>query len=137
MSSQHNKARVLDMIERVMNGHDIDALDDFTSSEYVFAGGSGFVETFPDLRADVRWIVAEDDMVVVFLDVDGTQHGPWLYVEQPTGRRVTTSLMLAFRFDEDGQIVDTWLGSNFVDMFAQLGWGFAPVGETVPDRAAR
>jgi hypothetical protein len=41
---------------------------------------------------------------------------------------------LAFRFDEDAQIVDQWLGSNFVEMFVQLGWGFAPVGEVVPER---
>jgi hypothetical protein len=39
--------------------------------------------------------------------------------------------MLAFRFDEGGQIVDQWLGSNFVEMLAQLGGGFAPVGEPV------
>jgi hypothetical protein len=31
--------------------------------------------------------------------------------------------MLAFRFDDDGQIVDQWLGSNFIEMLAQLGWG--------------
>jgi len=35
-------------------------------------------------------------------------------------------MMLAFRFDADGQIVDQWLGANFVEMMAQLGWGFAP-----------
>ena len=34
----------------------------------------------------------------------------------------------------DGQIVDQWLGSNFVEMFSQLGWGLAPVGEVVPER---
>ena len=51
-----------------------------------------------------------------------------MVVREPTGQRVETSLMLAFRFDDDGQIVDQWLGSNFVEMLAQLGWGFAPVG---------
>ena len=77
----------------------------------------------------MKWVVAEGDMVVVFHHVRGTQQGPWLFVEQPTGRHVETSFMLAFRFDDDGQIVDQWLGSNFVEMLAQLGWGFAPVGE--------
>lgn len=74
----------------------------------------------------MRWIVAEGDMTVVFHDVRGTQQGPWLFVQEPTGRRVETSFMLAFQFDADGQIVDQWLGSNFVEMLAQLGWGFAP-----------
>ncbi len=35
--------------------------------------------------------------------------------------------MLAFCFDDHGQIVDQWLGSHFVEMFAQLGWGYAPL----------
>ena len=67
-------------------------------------------------------------MTVTFFSLRGTQHGPWLFVREPTGQRVETSLMLAFRFDDNGQIVDYWLGSNFVEMLAQLGWGFAPVG---------
>jgi hypothetical protein len=93
---------------------------------------TGLLRAFPDLEGEVRWIVAEGDMAVVFHDVRGTQQGPWLFVQGPTGRRVETSFMLAFRFDDDGQIVDQWLGSNFVEMFAQLGWGFAPVGAVVP-----
>lgn len=68
--------------------------------------------------------------MVAFHSIYGTQQGPWLFVGKPTGRPVATSFMLAFRFDDDGQIVDQWLGSNFIEMFAQLGWGFAPIGET-------
>ena len=34
--------------------------------------------------------------------------------------------MLGFHFDVDGQITDQWLGSNFIQMLTQLGWGFAP-----------
>lgn len=129
MSAERNKARVLDLIERVTNGHDLEALEEFTSNPAVLASGRGLLRAFPDLRADVQWVVAEGDMVVVFHHVRGTQQGPWLFVEQPTERRVESSFMLAFRFDDGGQIVDQWLGSNFVEMLTQLGWGFAPVGE--------
>ena len=115
-------------------GHDVPALGEFTSNPAVQGAGAGLVGAFPDLRADVRWIVAEEDLVVAFIDMRGTQQGPWLFVQAPTNRPVTTSLMLAFRFDGDGQIVDQWLGSNFVEMFSQLGWGLAPVGEVVPER---
>jgi predicted ester cyclase len=132
MSSEANKARALDLIDRVINEHDVDALAEFTSNPAVLASGRGLVTAFPDLQVQVQWVVAEGDMVVVFHDVRGTQQGPWLFVQEPTGRHVETSFMLAFRFDGDGQIVDQWLGSNFVEMFAQLGWGFAPVGENVP-----
>ncbi len=30
---------------------------------------------------------------------------------------------------DGGQIIDQWVGSNAVEMLAQMGWGFAPVGE--------
>jgi predicted ester cyclase len=122
---------VLDLIERVTNGHDLEALEEFTSDPAVLAFGRGLLRAFPDLRAEVKWVVAEGHMVVVFHHVRGTQQGPWLFVEHPTERHVETSSMLAFRFDEGGQIVDQWLGSNFVEMLAQLGGGFAPVGEPV------
>jgi predicted ester cyclase len=134
MSTERNKARALDLIDRVLNGHDLGALDEHTSNPAVVASATGLVRAFPDLEADVRWVVAEGDMVVVFHGVRGSQQGPWLFVQEPTSRRVETAFMLAFRFDEDGQIVDQWLGSNFVEMFTQLGWGFAPVGEVVPER---
>ncbi len=135
MSADRNKARVLELVERVMNRHDLEALDEFTSNPAVVGSGSSVVRAFPDLEADVRWIVAEGDMAVVFFDFRGTQQGPWLFVQEPTGRRVETSLMLAFRFDDDGQIVDQWLGSNFVEMLAQLGWGFAPREKIRPESA--
>jgi hypothetical protein len=110
------------------------ALDEFTSNPAVVTSGTERVHAFPDLEADVRWSVAEGDMVVVFCEVRGSQHGPWLFVQETTSRRVETAFMLAFRFDADGRTVDQWLGSNFVEMFVQLGWGFAPVGEVVPQR---
>jgi predicted ester cyclase len=134
MFTERNKARALELFDRVLNGHDHAALNEFTSNPAVQGSGVALVRAFPDLEAEVRWVVAEGDMVVVFFGARGTQQGPWLFVQEPTARRVETSFMLAFRFADDGQIVDQWLGSNFVEMFAQLGWGLAPVGEVVPDR---
>ena len=128
MAAERNKARVLELIDRVTNGHDLTALEEFTSNPAVVGFARGLLQAFPDLRADVRWIVAEDDMVVVFHDVRGTQAGPWLFVREQSGRPVQTSFMLAFKFDDAGQVIDQWLGSTFVEMLAQLGWGFAPLG---------
>jgi hypothetical protein len=83
MAAERNKARVLELIDRVTNGHDLTALEEFTSNPAVVGSARGLLQAFPDLRADVRWIVAEDDMVVVFHDVRGTQAGPWLFVREP------------------------------------------------------
>jgi predicted ester cyclase len=126
-----NRARVLELVDRVINGHDPEAVKEFTSNPAVIGSASGLLTGFPDLAVTIKWIVAEGDMVVFFFELRGTHRGPLFLVQQPTGNRVETSFLLAFRFDEDGQILDQWLGSNFVDMLAQLGWGFAPVGEIV------
>ena len=131
VTTDRNKERVHELIDRVLNGHDLAALDEFTSNPAVQGSGAALVRGFPDLRAEIRWMVADADMVVVFFDASGTQQGPWLFVQDPTARPIATSLMLAFRFDDAGQIVDQWLGSNFVEILAQLGWGFAPVGQLV------
>jgi SnoaL-like polyketide cyclase len=132
MTPVQNKARALELLERVMNQHDVDALGEYTSNPAVIAAGTGLVQSFPDLESSVRWAVADDDLVAVFHDVRGTQLGPWLFIREPTRRRMETSFVITFRFDDDGQILDSWLGSNFVQMLTQLGWGFAPVGEPVP-----
>ncbi len=129
VSAERNKSRVLDLIERVMNRHDAEALAEFTSNPAVLGSGRGMLKAFPDLEAHVRWVVAENDMVVAFYSTRGTQRGPWLFIQEPTGSVVETAFLLAFRFDDDGQIIDQWLGSNFVEMLVQLGWGFAPIGQ--------
>jgi predicted ester cyclase len=130
VSTERNKARALELVDRVLNGHDLAALTEFTSNPAVIGSATGLLTAFPDLAVDVEWIVAEGDMVVFFHSMTGTHRGPWLFVQQPTDRTVRTALQLAFRFDDDGQIIDQWLGSNFVEMLAQVGWGFAPVGAT-------
>lgn len=133
MSSERNKARALELFERVLNGHDLEALHDFSSNPAVVGSATGLLRAFPDLVAVVGWIVAEGDITVAFVHVRGTHQGPWLFVQEPTGRRVETSFMLAFRFDDDGQIVDQWLGSNFIEILTQVGWGFAPVEAVKPE----
>ena len=130
MSAERNKARMLDLIARVMNDHDVNALPEFTANPSVAGSVLGLVTAFPDLVAQVVWIVAEGEMVTAYLEVRGTHLGPWIWVQEPTGRPITTAFLLALRFDPEGQIVDQWLGSNFVAMLEQMGWGIAPVGET-------
>ena len=73
VSAKENKARVLDIIERVMNGHDADALAEFTSNPAVLGAAQGLLYAFPDLEANVHWIVAENDMVVAFHSMRGTR----------------------------------------------------------------
>ena len=87
-AAPRNKTRTLELIDRVMNGHDTTALREFTSNPAVIDSAEGLLSAFPDLRVTGRWIVAEDDMTVVLHDVRGTQQGPWLFVQEPTRRHV-------------------------------------------------
>ncbi len=135
VSSNRNKARVLEMVDRVVNGHEVSALSEFASNPSVIGSGTTLVNAFPDLAATVRWIVAEDDIVSMYLELEGTHRGPWIWVQEPSGNQVPVGIMLAFRFDEDGLIADQWLGSNFVAMLQRMGWGVAPVGQPVPPGA--
>jgi hypothetical protein len=75
------------LIDRVTNGHDLTALEEFTSNPAVVGSARGLLQAFPDLRADVRWIVAEDDMVVVFHDAEERRQAPGcLFVNRPDGQ---------------------------------------------------
>lgn len=120
------------MIDEVVNGHDPDAIRRFTAVPAVEETVRSLLHAFPDLKFDVSWSVAEGDRVVVFMEMSGTHEGPWLMVREPTHRPMRASLMLGLQLDGNAMIVDTWLGSNFIAMLAQLGWGVAPIGQPVP-----
>ena len=137
MTRDDHRNRVLDLFDHVINSHNPDAINRFTASPGIEATVRSLLAAFPDLHFEVQWNVAEGDRVVVFVEMTGTHDGPWLMVQEPTHRPMVASLVLAFQFDDDGMIIDNWLGTNFIAMLAQLGWGVAPLGERVPDLGVR
>ena len=117
----------------VINGRGEAEIPRFTVNPRIEDTIRSLLGAFSDLRFDVRWTVAEGRRVVSFIDMTGTHDsGPWLMVAEPTGRTMRASLVLALELDDDGLIVDDWLGSNFIAMLDQLGWGVAPRGQQVP-----
>jgi hypothetical protein len=54
------------------------------------------LESFPDVRVEVVWTVAEGDKVVTWQRMRGTHLGPWIFAPAPTGRRVETDVVVAF-----------------------------------------
>jgi hypothetical protein len=56
--------RALELIDRVTDGHDLDAVEQSTSNPVVLASARGLLGAFPDVRAGEAWVVAEGDMVV-------------------------------------------------------------------------
>lgn len=77
------------------------------------------LRTFPDFRADIRYVVAEGNMVAVYGTVSGTQraaHGPY----PATSERFETAIVGFFRIDR-GRIAELWVEVNTHDMLTQLG----------------
>lgn len=132
MTPDENRMRVLALFDEVVNAHDVTAIEGFTTNPTIAGTLNHLLDAFPDLHFDVTWTVAEQDRVVVFLEMSGTHEGPWLMLQEGTHRPVRASIMLSLQLDEDGMVIDNWLGTNFIAMLAQVGWGVAPEGQQVP-----
>ena len=133
MTSEERRARVLQLLDEVVNAHDVDAIPRFTTEPKIDGTLRSLLGAFSDLRFDVQWTVAEGRRVVAFLDMSGTHdRGPWLMVQEPTNRSLRASILLTLELDDDGMVVDSWLGTNFIAMLDQLGWGVAPRDDGAP-----
>jgi hypothetical protein len=56
MSDDRNKARALALVDEVLNGHDLAALERYTSNPAVIGSATGLVRGFPDLR---KWVCGQ------------------------------------------------------------------------------
>jgi predicted SnoaL-like aldol condensation-catalyzing enzyme len=121
---ERNKQTVLAFYEAGINNKDFDAASKFIGERYVqhnplIADGAegfkrrvGFIKaTFPELRAEIKNIVAEGDLVMAHV------HG----VREP-GRR-GTAIVDIFRLDEDGKLVEHWDVMQEVPEHAENGNG--------------
>jgi predicted ester cyclase len=93
---------------------------------------------FPDLHYTVDTLLAEDDQVVAFCTLSGTQHGPlplrgWAMLPV-TGKHFTVKQMHLSRL-RDGKVVEHWGVRDDLGMLVQLGHVTPPehVGEHVAD----
>lgn len=78
-----------------------------------------FREAFPDLRADVAVLVAEDDRVVAHVTFSGTQRGEFMDVPA-SGEHFEAEVMDMFRLS-GGRIVEHWGVMDQMSMMQQLG----------------
>lgn len=114
MGAADNKGVVRSVFDDVINGRNLDLVDELFSEEHALhpdASGigrgpegmerafAGLHEEFPDVRVEVESIVAEGDMVAVRTTFSGT-HGP-------TGKRAMWPEMVFARLS-DGKVVESW-----------------------------
>ena len=128
-----NKAVVLRYVEEVWNGHDLDAIDNVVSTDYVnHAAGTDeyrhggarqiwewILTVFPDHHFHVEDAASDGQTVAIRGTMTGTHEGELMGVA-PTGRRVGAQQSHWFRV-EDGKLVEHWAVRDDLIMMQQLG----------------
>jgi predicted ester cyclase len=121
--SERNKAVVRRLVEEVLNGGRLQAVDElFVPSLAAEARRwiAPFRTSFPDMRMEVVDLVAEGDTVVGRFACSGTHLGTWLG-HPPSGRRFeAVDEVFIFRF-AGGRIAEAWGIEDNLDRLEQLG----------------
>ncbi len=120
--SEQLKEVVRDYYARVMNGRELDAVDDYFADPRLAEGVKGgcfrYFEAFPDLHIALDELIAEGDRVFVRSTMTGTHDGEYKGIP-PTGRHVAAESAEVFRI-ADGKFVGYWCLANVAGLMRQL-----------------
>ncbi len=131
MSADDNKAALRRFYEEVLNGHDLNSLDQLLSTDAVdhTLGSRGLEaykqffstvhQAFPDMHVEVHDMIAAEDLVAARVTYSGTHQGDFVGVPA-TGRRVDVSGVDFLRM-RDGRQVEHWGGVDMANLLQQLG----------------
>jgi steroid delta-isomerase-like uncharacterized protein len=133
MSAEENKDLVRRYIEEVWNGHNLAAIDELVSPEYLNHAASTaeyqrggaklavewLLSVFPDHRFDIEDAAAEGNAVAVRGTMGGTHEGDLTGIA-PTGKRVAVQQTHWFRV-ADGKVAEHWAVRDDLGMMRQLG----------------
>lgn len=121
--SVESKRVVESLIRDVINGGELDRLDDLCTSESAArarAWISPFRKSFPDVEMTIVELVAEGESVAGRFRCSATNLGPWRG-NPPTGRRFEDVDEVYFFHLEDGRIAEMWGLEDTHDRLRQLG----------------
>ncbi len=132
---QKNKAVVQRYVDEIHNDHSIDAIESIFSSEFIdhmdtygglFQGIDGLkkgyaaaFQAFPDLKAIVCQMIAEEDKIVLHKTVMGTHRGEFRGIPA-TGKKVEYQSIYIFRI-ENNKISEYWGLQDELKLMQQLG----------------
>jgi steroid delta-isomerase-like uncharacterized protein len=136
MSTEANKAIVVQLYEEVFNKGNLDLADKLIALQAVDhepqrppgapSGPQGLKavvtmlrNAFPDDHHTIEDLIAEGDKVVARLTHTGTHQGAFLDLP-PTGKHISTTSIHIFRF-ADGQLVEHWASRDDLGLLQQLG----------------
>ncbi len=139
--SETNKHLVRRHFEEIFNRRDLGACDTLMAETFVehaaapFAPAApgrvhgpqamrgtaaGLLAQFPDLRMTIEAVVAEADLVVARVRMEGTNLGTFDGGPPPTGKRFVAAQCHWFRV-ADGQLVEHWATRDDLSAMLQLG----------------
>lgn len=134
MSVEANKAVIRRLIDEVVNGGNLDAVDELLAPNFVnhnplpgatpdrdgFKGAFRALHAaFSDLHATNSDLIAEGDRVVAVRGFEGTHDGPFMGVPA-TGRHIILDGITIFRV-VNGQIAERWGVLDTLGVMRQLG----------------
>jgi len=136
--SEENKAVVRRYIEKVWNWHNIDAVDELVSPDYLNHAASAEYQrgipavkhvlnwlftVLPDHRLNMEAVVTDEDTVATQGTCSGTHEGE-LWGIPPTGERFAAQQSHWFCV-ADGRVAEHWAIRDDLGMMRQLGIALA------------
>jgi predicted ester cyclase len=143
MSAEENKAIIRRWFDAQSSAiYDLATLDELTAPDFVYHNPSmpevhtheerkqkiiiGFTAAFPDIKYDLKDIIAEGDKVVLRYSMSGTQKGEFMGIA-PTNKRVEGTSLCMIRLAA-GKVAEMWVENNSLVMLLQLGVFPLPAG---------
>ena len=108
--SEQNKALVRRLVDEVLNGGRMEAIDEIYADDLAPAARrwiTPFRVSFPDLHMEIVDLIAEDEKVVGRFTCSATHQGTWRG-HPPTGRRFENIAEVYIFQIRDGKIVHAW-----------------------------
>ena len=133
MSLEDNKALVRRFVEEVQNQHNLDAINELFSPDFVDHSGNPnlpgiegikmlfkmMFAAFPDMHFTIHVQLAECDQVMTYKTFHGTHQGHFMGI-LPTGKQVAVDVIDILTI-MDGKIIEHWTISDMLGMLQQLG----------------
>jgi steroid delta-isomerase-like uncharacterized protein len=132
-SPELNKLRVQSFIQEVFNKHNLTALDKYyapNATQHNPGAGQGtqgfknffvpFFLAFPDVRVTIEHMLAENSVVLVFLNWTGTHKGEFQGIPA-TNKSINMRTADLFRIGANGKIVEKWDVVDPLNLLKQIG----------------
>ena len=136
MSTEQNKQLVRRLVEEVFNQKKMDVIEELVSPDFVEhevvppgvpPGRDGLIalfgmlhSAFPDFKATIEHLIAEDDRVVLHMNWAGTHEADFMGIP-PTGKTILSVTVIDIMGITEGKIAAHWGVTDQMTLMQQLG----------------